>query len=344
MLICEASLILIIILLGIYVCYTDIKKGVVENKAIAVAGTVSIVLNCIYYALFAGQFLRLYLFNLAVITALAILLYAGHFWAAGDSKLLICMTSLIPGRVYDPDGLRIPGLTYVIIIFLIAYMFIVIESVIAWIKGKKTYYRKHTSIRNIPSIAIDYAAAFFLLSTLSLIWAGVFKDFYRENQLVFSLLNIVLIVFVADSKVMKRKPVLIALAALFILLSIMRGFSGQINLKVLGRNYLIVVLALLLRYFVSGYNYQEIQTYEAAPGMVLAYSTILMFYGSNVKNLPHSTSEDMRDRLTIEQAEAVRRWGNSKKGKESIIIVRKIPFATFIVIGIVIYILIRLVL
>ena len=108
-------------------------------------------------------------------------------------------------------------------------------------------------------------------------------------------------------------------------------------------NYVIVLLAIFLRYLVSGYNYEEIQTSEVKKGMVLSYATVVGFMPSRVKGLPQTTSEDMSSRITEEEAEAVRRWEKSKYGKNSIIIVRKIPFAIFIVCGTISYIVMRIV-
>ena len=55
-------------------------------------------------------------------------------------------------------------------------------------------------------------------------------------------------------------------------------------------------------------------------------------------------TEDMRDRITEAQAQAVQRWGKSKSGSDTIVIVKKIPFAIFLVVGTFIYVLIRVVL
>ena len=67
--------------------------------------------------------------------------------------------------------------------------------------------------------------------------------------------------------------------------------------------------------------------------MVLSYMTVSSFLKSKVKGLPKYTLESIRTRITSEEAESIRRWKKSKYGKDTIIIVRKIPFAIFICIG-----------
>ena len=43
----------------------------------------------------------MYITNLIVMSILAIALYVVHFWAAGDSKLLMVLIFLFPARFYD---------------------------------------------------------------------------------------------------------------------------------------------------------------------------------------------------------------------------------------------------
>ncbi|MCD8216029.1 MAG: hypothetical protein LUC97_10385 [Clostridiales bacterium] len=70
----------------------------------------------------------------------------------------------------------------------------------------------------------------------------------------------------------------------------------------------------------------------------MAYSTIVSFLPSSVKELLKTKgTEDIRSKITEEEAESIKRWENSKYGQHEIIIVRKIPFAIFISIGTVIY-------
>jgi len=342
--ICELLLILIIIILGCYVILTDLRNGIVENKAIALGILLGIIINSVYYSLFARDFFRLYIWNLVSIAVLAILLYARHYWAAGDSKLLICMTILIPGRIYDDKGVSIPGISYMIMIFLAAYLYLIVESIIAWIKKKKIYRGVPVTNKNVLSIIINYAAILCLLNILSLLWNKVFKEYYWNNQLIFSLLSIVLVSFLADSRLLKKKVMIMSLAVGFVIILVVRGLRSQLYPAAVIQNYVIVIMALLIRHFVNRYNYQEVATNEVQAGMVLAYTTVLLFQGSNIKDLPTVTSEDMRDRISSKQADAIRRWGKSKKGKQSIVILRKMPFAVFIVIGILLYIFIRMVL
>ena len=44
-------------------------------------------------------------------------------------------------------------------------------------------------------------------------------------------------------------------------------------------------------------------------------------------------TEDLEARLTEEEAESVHRWEKSKYGSDTVVIVRKIPFAVFLALG-----------
>ena len=57
---------------------------------------------------------------------------------------------------------------------------------------------------------------------------------------------------------------------------------------------------------------------------------------SKIPNLPEISHEDMRSRLTEEQAAAVVKWGKGKGGLAEVQIVRKMPYAIFIFIGLLI--------
>ena len=99
------------------------------------------------------------------------------------------------------------------------------------------------------------------------------------------------------------------------------------------RSYALVLVVMFTTWIASKYSYESIPTTEVKPGMVLSKSTVILFGPSRVKGLPQNSYEDLRSRLTEDEAAAVCRWATSKYGKPSVVIIRKIPFATFIALG-----------
>lgn len=74
--------------------------------------------------------------------------------------------------------------------------------------------------------------------------------------------------------------------------------------------------------------------------MILSSVSTMMMSSSKVKGLPGISSESLKDRLTEDEAESVRRWGKTKNGQETVTILKKIPFALFLVLGFFVYLII----
>jgi hypothetical protein len=120
----------------------------------------------------------------------------------------------------------------------------------------------------------------------------------------------------------------------------MTYISGYFGLSKEWKNYLLVLLFMVLRILIEQYNYQVISVDELRPGMVLSRLSSFMFMTSAVIGLPGISDETLKSRLTPAEIDSIQRWKKSKKGKESLVIVRKIPFAIFISLGLLNYILI----
>lgn len=342
MIACEIMLTLGLLILGAYASWTDMRSGLVENRALFPALLAGIFLDLIYYGFFARPFAGLFIKNLVAAATLAILLFWAHFWAAGDSKLLIVLTVLIPGRVFDDDG-SLPVITVTVIAFLIAYVFILADSIKAFLKKEKALRAGHFHIREIPHAIKNYLVIFAFHQLVSFLWLNLFPDFYLRNGMLFVVLNLILILTLANRKVFEKKSVIIVTGVLYVLLILTVPSWRQADWGALLRSYLVIILCLGLRYFVGGYNYQELPVSDVKAGMILSYVTVLQMGTSRIKNLPRQTTEDMQSRLTETEAEAVRRWGESSKGRKTVYIVRKVPFALFLVLGVFLYLIFRLV-
>lgn len=335
---CEIGLIVILVLLGIYTAMTDIRYGVIQNKVLAAGICAGGILDFIYYRIFAAEFLITFFTNVVVVTVLAVALYAFHFWAAGDSKLLMCVALLFPARFYDAGGsLRVPALIMVVMIFLLAYLYVVLDSIYQAVHNSRFFGGGKISKEEVWKFFTQYIICFLYLNAMSRICERVLGQIYYENMLAFTFVNIFLAFFIQSKPVFKRWYMLLLLFGINVVLyQKPQGIRNYLSI------YLVLLLALFLRYLIGGYNYAEIPTDQAKPGMILAIGTILEFQKSRVKGLPITINEDMSTRISVEEAEAVRRWKDSKYGKDTIVIVRKIPFAVFITGGTMLFLLIRM--
>ena len=70
-------------------------------------------------------------------------------------------------------------------------------------------------------------------------------------------------------------------------------------------------------------------------------NTVVCFIGSKINGLPMAMTEDLRSRLSEEEAESVVRWKGSKQGSETVTIVKKIPFAIFIALGVLVFLILE---
>ena len=338
---CELLLFLNLVSLGIYVVYTDIRLGVVKNVSLLYSLFAGIIVNIFYYYFFARAFLGLFLINLLVIIITSVLLYAKHFWGGGDSKLLICLTLLIPGRLYDVNE-NVPGLICLIIVFLIAYLYVIIDSLYELITKEHFTKGQRIRLQDLSGILRDYLVTYFVMRLIFILGLMLVPEFCRDNTILVMFVNIMIIWWLAEHDLQKNKLFVSIVGILTITSFFFEQGRDFRNLIGVVKSSLIILIFLMLRYFVSGYNYKEIKTSEVKRGMILSTATVLLFGQSRIKGLPLSTTEDMGDRITEAQAEAIHRWGKSKNGKETVVIVKKIPFAIFLVLGTFLYIILRI--
>lgn len=105
-------------------------------------------------------------------------------------------------------------------------------------------------------------------------------------------------------------------------------------------NFGLVFIVILMKLFISEYNYEYINTSDVKAGMIISTETSMLFLNSRVKGLPDISNENISDRLSESECESIRRWEKSSYGSKTVKIVRKIPFAIFISLGIVTYIIV----
>ena len=113
--------------------------------------------------------------------------------------------------------------------------------------------------------------------------------------------------------------------------------TGTITISTNWITYLIVLAFMVMRLFVSKYNYQTIEAVNIKKGMILSRVSSVLMQSSRIKGLPGISDESLDSRLTEEEAANIIRWSQTTKGLKHVIIVRKIPFAVFISIGTVLY-------
>ncbi len=331
-----------IVFLCAFSTFTDLKNAVIKNKVLLVSLAVSVVLDLGYYPGSAREFLPMYLSNFFVLSCISIMMYAMGLWAAGDSKLLIAVAASLPGRFLDAGtrGGMAPGIFIIVITFSVAFLYVIADSFLERIHDKN---RKRPKIlsHSIKSFMKGYLINYIYISSANLLIEVILPAVYEENVVIVYMIDMLLAVFISEKQFFNRRNVLITCGGVsaggMIYHLIRYGFILP-DLRI----YLYLAIIILVRVFSEEYAYEMIPTSEIKKGMILSQNTVIMMMPSRIKGLPAVTTEDVRSRISEEEAESIRRWENSSYGLKEIEIVRKIPFAIFISIGTLIFLLTRL--
>ena len=323
-----------------YVTVTDLKNAIIQNKVIFSSAIIAVILNAIYFIFFAEEFFIAYCINVGIMTFISLAFYALHIWAAGDSKLLILTIMLIPTRLYYEGNIVSATVVIIIMIFSFAYLYTIGESIYIGIK-EKNLFKIQRFKADIKAMVKQYIKCTCLVMIFDYLFKLVLPEFYSMNTELVLILNMIIVFLSYSIKVLERWIWLGVLAVPTVILYLVtNGISADFDFKI----YILVAIVLVLRIFSEKYNYMTIPTATVKKGMVLAYSTIMCFAPSRIQGLPATTTEDIRSRISEEEAESIKRWEKSKYGQEEITIVRKIPFAIFISLGTIVYVVMRLIL
>lgn len=342
MIIVEALLIAVLICTCIYASITDIKNGIIPNKLLLISGAVCLVLNVVYYAFFAQQYFITFIVNFAILVTLSILMYAFNLWAAGDSKLLFLIVFAIPSRYYFTEmaiGLA-PAIFVIVFTFSISFIYVVCESIIFRIQNRNKIKLK-ISKNGILSYLKNYLYCTVYIVMLNYLIMLLFPQFAATNASLITIFNLFITIIIYKYEFFFKPIALIGTSIIAIGAVVVNGlFNGFYppDFKV----YLYLAIILFFRNISEKFNYDTIPTATVKKGMILANSTVAMMLPSRIKGLPEYSTEDMRSRLTEEQVDSIHRWETSRYGLSEVTIVRKIPFAIFMAIGSIIFLVIRM--
>ena len=340
MIIVEALMLTCLAALLATTSYCDCKRGIIPNKYLMGFGLTAVLLDAFYYATWAGSFFGLFVFNLVVTSIVGVLFYAYSLWAAGDCKLLIVVGISIPGRFYSFWGTGW-GVSFYLVafVFTLAFAFVVIETVVLGIKDKRLF--------EFSFGHVDWIKAFltylFMVGVLSFVREAVLliaQGLIEKVPFVFVAFCFLLVLTMIRLQEKMSTKMLAMIGAVTWLALIGFTIAGLSQLHFSGSviSWVMVLLVMVLRVIADKYNYRVIPSKNVQEGQILSASTVMGFSLSRIQGLPTGMSEDLRSRITAEEAKSVQRWAASANGKPYIVIVRKIPFAVFISLGAILFI------
>ena len=335
----------IAIILGIIASITDFKNQKIFNKSLIMAIVFSLLTYIAFYQTLETQYIIAFIINLSIGIIISFLFFYFEIWAARDAKMLVTILLMIPYNLYEVNKENLfPGIQILIIIFSLAFIYVIIETIVLYFKDEtkvKTVNIKTITKQEILDFLVQYFMGYFLITFINNISIQFLKQFREYNEILVLLCNMLLLMFVYK-RVNNKKFILMLLLTFIVcnfIYHIIFGFQiYNINLKYI----IIVAVIMIIRTISEQYNYREIKIEDLQPKMILSFESIIAFYGSKVKGLPTQTTETTKSRLTKEEVESIKRWSKTKKGNDTIVTVRYMPFAPFIFAGAILFFALKL--
>lgn len=333
---------IIAVILGVVSTITDFKNKKIYNKNIIYALMASLFIYIVLWKQITVQYITNYCINIIISVIISFSFYYFKIWSAGDAKLFLAIIIIIPYNIYNVEKTNLfPALYLLIIIFSIGFFYVVLETLVLWVKDKKRIQVFKLKIKNIKQIIINYFMGYFVILFINNITLKFVPDFRINNGGLMLICNMLILFFLY--RIIKGKRKALIIMSLFLIANLTYYFIFGLRIYAINLKMFVFVLSIMLfRSFAEKYNYEEIRIENLKPRMILSFESVLKFYSSRVKGLPHSTDETTDSRLTTNEVNSIKRWSKTRKGQDTIVIVRHMPFAPFILIGEIMFFIFRL--
>ncbi len=355
-----------IIFLGILTSYGDIKEGKIRNKWIILALAYAFFINLvliIYFYFTTGINIQ-YLIELSTNLLFAIIIGFGFWyigiWTAGDGKLFIAFSVLIPLSVYGLGYQKyIPSITLLINIFIPALLIMLI-FILFKIKPKnlkntlklflKEFFQPKQLLNSIISLFAVYWIVQLLLSPIGLgnnyilrialtvlIFSAIQKKL--KNKALYIMLTVSLIRFVIDKSIYSFSFLIDFLILVFIwrlLMSFLRGGISKLGQEIFSKELRVNKLKPGMVLSESVEKKEKITKQELAALKKQQNIKIIKHKGNYFIQKPKSSFEldnfigEEPEGLTRQQINKIKKLGIKK-----IRISQTIPFAIFIFLGVI---------
>ena len=303
--------------------FTDIRSGRVKNKHLMISLTVWLLLVVSECFILHSSSVPVFPLALNVLLAVivSVILYLADIWAPGDCKLFIVISLVFPMRAYVVrEGNIFPALDFVIYAFTLGYIFLIAE----------TFTRKSAlNIGNVFSVkrALSVLANTGIISLLNVVLEKYAPKFFYANQILCILCSAALI-FLFQKKADTPRKIIGFIGLVCVLLqSILLGSWLNICLN-LAASLVIASAIEFISTRVRVNTYREISGDDVRPGMILSFVSLLAMQRCIDPELPKTTTENRRSRLSQRQANAVKTW--CRNARSNVVIVEMMPFAPFI--------------
>ena len=329
----EYTSLFLMILLCIISSKSDLTKGIIKNKILAIFAMLGVVIDVVYYGYFVRDLFFEFLLSFLVVTGLSLFLFFSHIFAGGDCKFTIVLTLLYPARFYMVLGSSNITLYFSLGFAIFAgYCFLLVNSIYL-IATKKTKITGTYIKKSVLLFLKSYIVASLYVSLINYIVVilGMFE--IGINVWIIRFLCMLMALCVGKFSILKKKiPIIVISTVSFLFSIVLKSFPFSTNPE----NYILVLIILFCQMAIKTNIYDTIEVSQLKKGMILSTMSSVIMQKSRIKGLPKVSFEDLRSRLTESEIESIKSWAKSAN-IESLAVVKKIPFAVFISIGFIIY-------
>lgn len=329
----ECIMILFLVTLSVMTVKSDLREGMIYNKILFPFAMVALILDCIYYVFFVKDLFLEFLVNIVLIILVCLFLFYTHSFAGGDCKLCIVMSLLYPGRLYFVyAGSAYTLLFAIAFAIFFGYVYLLVSSVRRLINGRNQMTIDY--VKNyLMAFVYSFTSATIYISAINMFNYYLYCRGIHINIWIVRALCIGMAWFVGKYRVLKKWYVLIIVAIFDVILAV--GLK-MMPISLNPENYILVIVLLVCQMMIKTNLYEEVEICKLKKGMILSTVSSMMMQNSRVRGLPGISLEDLRNRLTEDEVESVKRWAEGRN-IITIFIVKKIPFAVFLTMGFVCY-------
>ena len=326
--------IILMVAFGGYCGWTDLKTGIVRNRAVLAGLLFGLLPHGMIMLLGGLPFYPAWLVCMIIADLAALGMYMGEIWAAGDAKLFILLYYLFPPRLIEGANYAFSIIPF-IYIFVPALIWLMADSTIHLIKREP---RKVTKI-TARDLATRYITILIETTAFLSLMLVLFPQVGISQPILPMMLVLAYSIICTRIRIMRTKLILGGHLLVLLVLWILKLWEPAFPSW---ENILLLLLVILTQRYCGLYDYTRIPTSNVKEGMILSAENVIRFKKSRVHGLPQNFSEQLSSRITSVEAEAVRRWEKSVNGEPFIWIVRKVPFAMMISLGFVLWLLSRI--
>lgn len=366
-----------IMCLGAFIVVKDVRIGKIKNHLIII-GFISGLALCAFQLFFAVFYLKNYnsnyfldvILNTSVSAIVGYLFWRYQFWAAGDAKLFILFSFLIPLDYYSKDYLKIfPSFALLANIFIPIFFLLLSAAVLNFFKNILLLFNgRNNSVRvflleeknKFAKQFVDKKEFFIFLNSLALtimilpiLRTGLYEIIerfaYHISIVVFLIIYFSQIVFndIFSNFFRKKNYSLILLVASFIYIAIVLFLRPSDIRYSLETTLIIGVVFRVIQWLINKISNlhlaQEVKNIPIAdvkPGMIIS-DELIGKLEEKMKQRDISMENISGDGLTPDQVRFLKSWYGQERKMKTVQIFNTISFAPWIFAGVIITLILK---